>query len=96
MPPAMDDARKTEYAAAYPDDPHAAAASAWEEWAALMAADPTIKTAGTGAQSVTFVEGKSAFKQAETRARWHRTRAKARSVPVYSMGTPGPVMGGDA
>jgi glutathione S-transferase len=93
MPKAMPDNEKSTYAALWPHDPHRAAAEAWEAWAAQIEPEPGVIHASTGQQSVTYAEARSAFKQAESRARWHRARTRPYSVPTYSMGTPAP--GGD-
>lgn len=85
MPEGMDPADKQEYLDAHPDDPHAAAAEAWEAWAASM--PPTgadgVKSVSTGAQSVTYGgNGSGAYGVALSRASWHRTRARVKSVAV--------------
>lgn len=85
MPEGMDPADKQEYLDAHPDDPHAAAAEAWEAWAASM--EPTgadgVRSVSTGAQSVTYEgNGSGAYGVALSRANWHRTRARVKSVPV--------------
>lgn len=96
MPPDMPEERKQAWRDAYREDPHRAAAQAWEEWAGTLATDPVIQSASTGQQSVTYRDGKSAFTQAEKRAAWHRARAKAYTVETYSMSTPAsPYLDGD-
>lgn len=90
MPKGMPDAEKQAYRDQHPTDPHRAAAEAWEAWAAQIEPDPGVIHASTGTQSVTYKEAKSAFTQAESRARWHRMRAKPLVVGTYSMGTPAP------
>lgn len=82
MPKDMPDATKAAYAQAHPGDPHRAAAEAWEAWAAQIEPDPGIISASTGTQSVTYKEARSAFTQAESRARWHRVRSRPYSVAV--------------
>ena len=89
MPADMDPALKDEFAAAYPDDCHAAAAAAWEHQAATVA-DDTGGTAGvtavsTGAQSITYRDdgyGSGARGDALRRASYHRSRTRVRSVQV--------------
>lgn len=83
MPKDMDDATKQAYADTYPGDPHRAAAQAWEAWAAQIDPDPGIMSASTGSQNVTYKDALSKFTQAESRARWHRVRAKPLNVDTY-------------
>jgi hypothetical protein len=88
MPTAMPPEEKQEHADAWPDDPHMAAAVAWESWAAQQQEDEaTAATAGirsisTGAQSVTYDGPRTASGRASARAVWHRARARAYSVDV--------------
>lgn len=87
MPPAMDQQAKDYWAAEHPDDPHAAAAAAWESWAAQQAdpdpaTNPTVRSVTTGAQSVTYDGPTTPAGQAMARARWHRARARAYSAEV--------------
>ena len=62
-------------------DPHAAAAEAWEYVAAAGTSDPTVVSASTGAQSVTYSPSLLGT-DASMRARYHRARARAASVQV--------------
>lgn len=97
MPSGMEQSEKDAYARRWPNDPHRAAAQAWEDWAARMDVAPVIMTASTGAQNVSYApDGHSAFQDANARARWHRARCKAYSVHTASMGTDDPLLGGDA
>lgn len=96
MPDGMLQADKDALAAAHPDDPHLAAALAWEAWAAAGAGVPAGQQQGslgatsvsTGAQSVSYADGygPGPVGEALRRGAWHRSRAKARSVdlaPLY-------------
>ena len=92
MPSGMDDGEKAEHDAAFPGDPHGAAAAAWESWAAYLAgveassetATPTggVRSVSTGAQSVTFDGPVTAIARAREQAAWHRARSNAESAPV--------------
>lgn len=82
LPPGMPDVDKATYLEAYPTDPHRAAAEAWESWAAQAAAAPAIQSVSTGSQSVSYAAAVSEYEQANRRAAWHRSRARARSVEV--------------
>lgn len=82
MPPGMDPAEKQDFADAYPTDPHAAAAAAWESWAATLTAEPSVASVSTGAQSISYLSGGSDFDVALQRAAWHRARARVSSVEV--------------
>lgn len=92
MPAGMDDGEKAEHAAANPDDPHGAAADAWESWASQVEAnaassetatvDQIVQSVTTGAQSVTYAQGRTITSQALERATWHRARARAYTVQV--------------
>lgn len=88
MPKGMPEDQKKAYADQYREDPHRAAAEAWEAWAAVMEPEPGIISASTGAQNVTYKEARAAFVQAESRARWHRARMRGRSVAVVKAETP--------
>lgn len=81
MPKGMDPAEKQAIADSY-DDPHMAAAIAWETWAAQMDAEGNVTSINTGAQSITYAKGSSPFTVAMERATWHRNRATVRSVNV--------------
>lgn len=80
MPPGMDQTAKDYWAAEHPDDPHMAAAAAWESWAATLAAEPGVDSIQTGAQSIRYARTQSAYSDASARARWHRARSRVRSV----------------
>lgn len=86
MPQGMDEYERQAYADQYPDNPHGAAAAAWEDWAAqLDDPDPStarVQSLSTGVQTVTYRAAGSARSQALERARWHRARASAYSVAV--------------
>jgi hypothetical protein len=92
MPAGMTSEAKTAHDEAHPDDPHAAAAAAWEDWAAQLEAaaassttaeiEQVVQSVTTGAQSVTFAPGKTLTSQALDRATWHRARARVYSVQV--------------
>lgn len=94
MPKGMDDGEKQEHADAHVGDPHAAAADAWESWAAQLAgAEATgvatdvtqeVASVSTGAQSVSYANGRSTSpsSQARVQAAWHRARSVAESVPA--------------
>lgn len=94
MPSGMDDGEKSEHDANHPGDPHGAAADAWESWAAqLTGAEATgvaadvaqeVASVSTGAQSVSYANGRSTSpsSQARVQAAWHRARSKAESQPV--------------
>lgn len=80
----MDPADKAEFVALHPDDPHAAAAAAWEHHAASLPVSTTdgVSSVNTGAQSVSYKHGGGEHDVAIGRANWHRSRAKVRSVAV--------------
>jgi len=82
MPSDMLEADKTYFLGLHPNDAHAAAAAAWEAWAATLDADGRMQRVQTGAQTVWYEKGTSAASAAMDRAAWHRTRAKISSVPV--------------
>lgn len=82
MPSDMLDADKDRFVALHPDDPHAAAAAAWEAWAATKAPEPVVGSVATGAQSISYMKGFSEYSACLERADWHRARAKVRSVAV--------------
>ncbi len=89
MPDGMTQADKDALIAAHPDDPHRAAAEAWEAWAASLGTAGGDGTRGatsvsTGAQSVSYGDsyGGGDVGDALRRAAWHRSRAKPRSVEV--------------
>lgn len=110
MPKGMDYGEKAEHAAANPDNPHGAAADAWESWsaqlrsrdAASLGAEPptTVASVSTGAQSVSYSEPKDSAALALLEATWHRARARAYSVRVgpsvtYEREEAGPPRAGD-
>ena len=82
MPKDMSDVEKQAFADAYPTDPHAAAAAAWESWAAQLDPEPSITHVSTGVQSVSYKTGGSQFDAAMDRAAWHRSRTRIKSVPL--------------
>ena len=94
MPEGMSLADKETLATAHPDDPHLAAALAWEAWAATRhstgdGGSMGAQSVSTGAQSVAFGDGYGSGEQGEAlrRAAWHRARSKPRSVdlgPLYA------------
>lgn len=97
MPPGFDPQDAADLLALYPGDPHTAAAEAWEGYAATLQPDPMdgARSVSTGAQSVTYRDGGGPRGAALERARWHRSKARVRSVsvgPGYSVSegeTPG-------
>jgi hypothetical protein len=88
FPVGLPDDVKDRISAAHPDDPHMAAAMAWEAWAATLAASGDAPLSGvtsvsTGSQSVSYGgRGHGAIASALDRASWHRSRARVYSVPV--------------
>jgi hypothetical protein len=87
LPPDQPEAERAYWLAAFPGDPHGAAAAAWESWAATLAAtEPAgggeVQSVQTGAQSVTYANPRSPAGKASERAAWHWARAKVKSVPV--------------
>lgn len=82
FPAGMDPADVTALLEAYPGDPHAAAADAWEDYAASLAPEAEATSVSTGAQSVTYSGRSSAAGVALDRADWHRRRANVKSVKV--------------
>lgn len=98
MPADMPQDEKDHWAQAYPDDPHGAAAAAWESWAATLQDDEAgmanagVRSVSTGAQSVTYDGPRTASGQAAQRARWHRARSRPYSVdvgPTFGVYLPG-------
>jgi hypothetical protein len=86
FPAAMDAGRKAEIAAieGYQDNPHLAAAVAWEEYAATQEVEygaASVVSVSTGAQSVQY-GASGPGSAALARANWHRARAKVESVPL--------------
>jgi hypothetical protein len=57
------------------DDPHRAAAVAWEAYAATLPPTPTVSQVATGAQSVSYSPAMpgGAYGLAVQRASWHRS-----------------------
>lgn len=89
MPDEMDPDEKSAWAAKYPDDPHRAAGSAWESWAALIKAsgeDVRVASVSTGGQSVSYEMGTSASSRALDVAAWHYARSARLAVrsPDYN------------
>lgn len=82
MPKDMLDSDKDRFVQMAPNDPHMAAALAWEAWAAVADDTPVVQSVSTGAQSATYAKGHSPFTAAMDRAAWHRSRAKVLSVAV--------------
>jgi len=82
MPKDMLDADKDYFLSLHENDPHAAAAVAWEAWAATLDAEPTVEKLQTGAQAVWYGKGGSPATAAFDRAAFHRARAKVTSVAV--------------
>lgn len=82
FPPGTDPDDVETMLAAYPGDPHRAAADAWDSYAASLAvsAGGEVTSVSTGVQSVTYASGSSPFTTATARADWHRARANVRSV----------------
>lgn len=62
-------------------DPHEIAAIAWEWQAAASPLEGSVQSVQTGAQSVTYAGGGSGNDPA-SRARWHRSRMRAKTVQV--------------
>lgn len=85
MPPSLSDEDKQGFADAYPDDPHRAAAAAWESYAASLPVVPGegATSVSTGAQSVSYGPlGGGEYGQAMARADWHRSRARVYSATI--------------
>ena len=82
MPSSMSSADKDAFAALFPTDDHAAAAEAWEAYAATLAVEPPVASVSTGVQSISYEKGWSDFDAALDRAQWHRSRAKGVSIEV--------------
>lgn len=85
MPAEMLTADKNYFLSLHPDDPHAAAAEAWEAWASTLpdGQDSLVQSVTTGAQSITYVAGgASPLKNAQARAIYHRSRSNITSVIV--------------
>ena len=84
MPPSMDQADKDAFAASHPDDPHRAAQTAWETYAATLPTGDAegVHSVSTGAQSVTYANGSGPRGVALGRAAWHASRARVYSVQV--------------
>ena len=90
MPQDMPLGDRLDYLAAYPGNPHGAAAAAWEDHAATLQDGDggTIGLAGvvsvsTGAQSVSYgADGAGSGPRGDAlrRASWHRKRARLRAV----------------
>lgn len=84
MPVDMLTSDKQQFAARHPQDPHRAAADAWEAWSATLPVATTGSDAtsvSTGAQSVSL-SGLGVASGAMGRANYHRARARVRSVRV--------------
>lgn len=93
MPPELSVEERAAFAEQHPDDDHAAAAAAWEAYAATLpiSGHDGVKSVATGAQSITYNTGGGAHAQAMSRANWHRSRSRARSValgPTYGAAVP--------
>lgn len=82
MPPSLSDDEKQAWSDANPNDGHAAAAGAWESYAATLPAEPVVAAVSTGAQSVQYRGGGTDAAAAMERANWHRARSRAASVNV--------------
>lgn len=82
MPSALTDDEKDAFAEAYPDDPHGAAAAAWESYSATLPIGPTVTGVSTGAQSVSYATGYQEADAAAKRGAWHRARSKTTTVQV--------------
>lgn len=82
LPQGMGVEERQFYVEAYPNDPHAAAAHAWESWAVQMETDSGVQSIQTGEQSITYASPSSGPQDAWNRAKWHRARARAYSVEV--------------
>jgi hypothetical protein len=82
MPTDMLDSDKQYFITLHPEDPHAAAASAWEAWAATLESEALVASVSTGAQSISYAKGYSASQSALERASWHRARTKVVSVAL--------------
>lgn len=84
MPKDMLDADKDFFIENNPGDPHAAAAEAWEAWAASLdgSNDSPVTHVATGAQSITYASGASPTRNAQARAVYHRARARAKSFEL--------------
>ena len=91
MPPDMPPLEKAMWAARYPDDPHRAAACAWESWATSLMAEAGFSTAGvvtsksTGGQSVSYDGVLTEYDAANQAAQYHwaRVLSAAVSSPDY-------------
>lgn len=82
MPPSLSPEEKDGFAAAFPNDPHGAAAAAWESYAATLPAEAAVTGVSTGAQSITYAKGSSPFADAQARADFHRARSCPYTTPV--------------
>ena len=80
MPKDMLDADKDYFLTEHPNDPHMAAAVAWEAWGAHLADEPIVSGVHTGAQAISYAKGYAAAQSAMERASWHRSRSKVMSV----------------
>lgn len=88
MPQDMPLGDRLDYLSAYPDDPHRAAAMAWEDHAAALqdTADGQggVTSVSTGAQSVSYSDGYGTGSRGDAlrRAAFHRARMKPLAVQV--------------
>lgn len=78
MPRLLDNAIKDELWALYPDDPHRAAAEAWEQYEATQEPTDQVVSASSGDQSVTY----GALSGIGKKIAFHRSRQRPLSVPV--------------
>jgi len=82
FPPGLSQEDRDALLAAYPGDPHAAAADAWFDYAAGLDSAASVTSVSTGAQSVTYAAGSSPFAVATGRGDWHLSRAHAKTVKI--------------
>lgn len=96
FPPDLDEQVAAEIGAAYwADDPHLAAALAWEAYAGTLEPTASVASVNTGAQSVTYSPAAASgpFGLAIARAQWHRSfLGDLGSVPLAAH----PALGSDA
>ncbi len=85
MPPDMSAAVKDSLAARWPTDPHLAAGTAWQAWAAIVMAtpegrEPVVGSVSTGSQSISYDQPVSAYKAALDVSAWHLARTRKGAV----------------
>jgi len=77
-------------AAAWPIDPHLAAAMMWEAYAAMLPPTPAVASVQTGAQSVSYSPAAPTgdYGLAMARAAWHRSFVAGQLISVPLAVTP--------